>query len=149
MNSRWIDSALRAVAVTAVAGSAMALLACTSMGSGTGTVSQDNTPVEFAWSSKDGGTSGTMSATVGSGATFGGPFVQAIDAVRTDSDEPPYAAYSTRFSGQVFATLKGPDAQQLRCRFHLNIPAAGMHGGGQGECRFSGGRTVDALFPRS
>jgi hypothetical protein len=59
--------------------------------------------------------------------------VQVIDTVRTDSTEPPYAAYSTRYSGMVVADLKGPDSQQLRCRFHLNVPAAGMHGGGQGN----------------
>jgi hypothetical protein len=75
--------------------------------------------------------------------------VQVIDTVRTDSTEPPYAAYSTRYSGMVVADLKGPDSQQLRCRFHLNVPAAGMHGGGQGECQFTGGHTVDAVFPRS
>jgi hypothetical protein len=67
MNSWWIDSVRRAVALTAVAGAAMSLLACTSMGNGSGTVAPDNMPVEFAWSSKDGGSSGTMSATVGSG----------------------------------------------------------------------------------
>jgi hypothetical protein len=149
MNSWWIDSVRRAIALTAVAGAAMSLLACTSMGNGSGTVSPDHMPVEFAWSSKDGGGSGTMSATVGSGATFGGPFVQVIDTVRTDSTEPPYAAYSTRYSGMVVADLKGPDSQQLRCRFHLNVPTAGMHGGGQGECQFTGGHTIDAVFPRS
>jgi hypothetical protein len=145
MNSRRIGTALRGVAA---AGAAMALLACTSMGNGSGTVVPDNTPVEFAWSSKDGGTSGTMSATLG-GTTFGGPFVQEIDTVRTDSNEPPYAAYSTRFSGKVHALLKGADSQQMSCRFHLNIPSAGMRGGGHGECRFTGGRTVEALFLRS
>jgi hypothetical protein len=37
----------------------------------------------------------------------------------------------------------------MRCRFHLNEPVSGMRGGGQGECQFNGGHTVDAVFPRS
>jgi hypothetical protein len=37
----------------------------------------------------------------------------------------------------------------MRCRFFLNDPAGGMGGGGQGECQFNGGRTVDAVFARS
>jgi hypothetical protein len=167
MDSHWIDSIRRTGAPTAVLAAAMGLLACTSMGSGTGTLRPDDTQVTFSWTSKDGGNSGTMSATMRSGAAFSGPFLQMTSAVRTDTLQPlwsgwrrgwsdwefwspyPETAFSTRYSGKVVANLSGPDAQQLRCRFHLNDPVAGMGGGGQGECQFTGGRTVDAVFERS
>ena len=167
MNSRWIDTTRLAVGMAAVMGTALTMLACTTMGSGTGSVSPGNAPVTFAWTSKDGGNTGTMSATLGNGAPFSGPFLQVTSTVRTDAYEPmwggwrrgwndwgyfgmaPDSAFSTRYSGKVVANLQGPDAQRLRCRFNLNNPVAGMGGGGQGECQFSGGRTVDAVFPRS
>lgn len=61
----------------------------------------------------------------------------------------PDTAFSTACSGKVVANLTGPFGQSMRCRFHLNDPVAGLKGGGQGECQFDGGRTVDAVFPRS
>ena len=167
MNSPWIDSPRRVVGLTAVAGAALALLACTSMGTGTGSLSPRNTPVAFAWTSKDGGITGTMSATQDNGPSFSGPFLQVTSSARTEIFEPmwsgwtrgwndwgfagvyPDTAFATRYSGKVIANLKGPNAQQLRCRFFLNDPAAGMGGGGQGECQFNGGRTVEAVFARS
>jgi hypothetical protein len=168
MNSRWINSISRAAAFAAVAGAALTLLACTTMGTGTGSLSPGNTPVAFNWSSKDGGITGTMSATMGGGAAFSGPFLQVTSNVRSDAFEPMWAGWQrgwsdwgyfgaaypesqflTRYSGKVIANLKGPDTQQLRCRFQLNDPAGGMGGGGQGECQFGGGRTVDATFARS
>jgi hypothetical protein len=168
MTSSWTDGSRRAFGIAAVAGVALTALACTSMGTGTGSVTPGNTPVSFDWTSKDGGTTGTMSATIGNGASFSGPFLQMTSSVRTDALEPmwgggwrrgwgdwggwgsfPDTEFSTRYSGKVVANLKGPDSQQLRCRFNLNDPAAGMGGGGQGECQFTGGRTVDAVFPRA
>jgi hypothetical protein len=167
MTSTWIDRSRRAMAIVALAGIALTGLACTSTGTGTGSVSPGETPVTFSWTSKDGGTTGTMSATVGNGAAFSGPFLQITSNVRTEALEPmwggwrrgwndwgywgpfPDTAFSTRYSGKVVANLKGPDSQQMRCRFHLNQPVAGMGGGGQGECQFTGGRTVDAVFPHA
>ncbi|HEV7574867.1 MAG TPA: hypothetical protein VGO85_02390 [Caldimonas sp.] len=168
MTSPWIDRNRRAFGVAAVAGLALAAAACTSMGTGTGSVTPGNAPVTFDWTSKDGGNTGTMSATIDNGASFSGPFLQITSNVQTDALEPmwgggwrrgwndwgywgsfPDTEFSTRYSGKVVANLKGPGSQQLRCRFHLNSPAAGMGGGGQGECQFTGGRTVDAVFQRA
>jgi len=168
MNSRPIDSTRRAAGLAAATAAAVAMIACTTMGSGTGSVSPGNTPVAFAWTSKDGGTTGTMSATLADGTAYSGPFLQMTSAVRTESLEPlwtgwrrgwrdwgywggtyPDVEFATRYSGKVVANLKGPDSQQLRCRFNLNNPVAGMGGGGQGECQAAGGRTVDAVFARS
>ena len=168
MNSRWIDSTRRTAGMVAVAGAVLALQACTTMGTGTGSLSPDNTPLTLAWTSKDGGRTGTLSATQDTGASFSGPFVQVDSTVtggalvpiwngwapgwsdwNTPSTYYPTGAFPTRYSGRVVANLKGPDAQQMRCRFHLNEPARGMSGGGQGECQSSGGRTVNAVFARS
>ena len=167
MNSHWIDSTRRVATIATAAGVALTLLACTTIGSGSGSLSPGNTPVAFAWTSKDGGNTGSMSATLGNGAPFNGPFLQVTSTVRTDAFEPmwrgwrrgwgdwgywgsyPYSEFATRYSGKVVANLNGPDSQQLRCRFHLNDAPAGMAGGGQGECQVTGGRTVDAVFPRS
>jgi hypothetical protein len=56
---------------------------------------------------------------------------------------------ATSYSGRVVANLQSADNQRLRCRFDLNRPIDGMGGGGQGQCQFGGGRTVDAVFQRS
>ena len=58
--------------------------ACTSMGSGSGTLAQDRNGVAFAWDSKDGGITGKMSATLIDGASFSGPFVQITSTPRDD-----------------------------------------------------------------
>jgi len=153
---------------------ALTLLACTSMGTGSGTIEPGDRPMTFSWRSTDGGISGTMSAAIGviptgdaNADAFSGPFLQVTSSVRTDSFEPmwhgwqrgwndwgywgtyPESSFSTHYSGKVIANLTGPTGQLLRCRFHLNSPVAGMGGGGQGECQFNGGRTVTAVFPRS
>lgn len=166
MNLHWNRSVLRTLVLASALGGVAVITACTTTGSGTGSVEPGEAPVSFAWTSKDGGTSGTLSATVG-GSAFSGPFLQMTSTTRTDSYEPlwigwhrgwndwdywgtyPDSAFSTRYSGKVVANLVGPQANRLRCRFHLNNPTAGMSGGGQGECQLSGGRTVDAVFPRS
>jgi hypothetical protein len=56
---------------------------------------------------------------------------------------------ATSYSGRVVANLQSAVNQRLRCRFDLNRPIDGMGGGGQGECQFGGGHTVDAVFQRS
>ena len=160
-----------ALKATLLSGCALTLLACTSMGTGTGTLEPGNAPVSFSWTSKDSGISGTMSAVIGTGTpaesnarVFSGPFLQVTSSSRTESFEPmwhgwrrgwndwgywgmyPETAFTTHYSGKVIANLTGPDNRSLRCRFHLNSPSAGMNGGGQGECQFSSGRTIDATF---
>lgn len=167
MDTRRITSTRRIVGVATFATLAVSMLACTSMGVGSGSLSPGNTPVRFNWISKDGGNTGTMSAGINNGVTFSGPFLQVTSTVRADALDPlwhgwrrgwadwgysgpfPASAFSTVYSGKVIANLQGPDDQRLRCRFHLNDPVAGMGSGGQGECQFNGGRTVQAVFPRS
>jgi len=158
----------RSVALSALLCAAIALSACTTVGTGSGSVSPGGAPVTFAWKSTDGGTSGTMSATLADGQAFSGPYLQITHEVRREDFDPlragwdhgwnkwgggwgpfPEAGFSTEYSGRVMANLQGSDAQRMRCRFHLNNAVEGMGGGGQGECQFSGGRTVAAVFQRS
>jgi hypothetical protein len=137
--------------------------ACTTTGSGSGSVSPGGAPVSFAWKSTDGGTTGTMSATLPDGQAFSGPFLQITREVRSEDFDAmwtgwgsswddwgpfPAAEFGTLYSGRVMANLQGPGAQRMRCRFYLNEPVAGMAGGGQGECQLAGGRSVDAVFAR-
>lgn len=167
MTTDSIVSLRRAASLLALPALAASMLACTSMGAGSGSMSPGNTPVSFNWTSQDSGTTGTMSATLSDGTAFSGPFLQMTGVARTEALEPlwhgwhrgwsdwgdggpfPETAFSTVYSGKVIANLQGPDSQRLRCRFHLNDPVAGMRGGGQGECQFSEGRTVDAVFPKA
>jgi hypothetical protein len=138
---------------------ALALAACTTMGTGTGSVSPGGEPVQFAWKSKDGGTTGTMSATLPGEQTFSGPYLQITSEARSDGFEPMWSGwrhgwndrprFATLYSGRVMANLQAADGQRMRCHFSLNNPLEGMAGGGQGECQLASGRIVDALFPRS
>ena len=142
----------------------LALGACTTMGTGTGSLGADNKPVNFAWQSTDGGTSGTMTATLADGKTFSGPYVQATSEARSDAFAPmwagwnygwpdwtwgdmPMTSFSTVYSGRVMANLQATDGKRMRCHFQLNNPAAGMEAGGQGHCQLQGGGNIDAVFP--
>ena len=51
-----------AAPVAALICAAITLSACTTMGTGTGSVSPGGEPVKFSWKSTDGGITGTMSA---------------------------------------------------------------------------------------
>jgi hypothetical protein len=142
------------------------LAACTTIGTGTGSFESDNQPVSFAWTSKDGGTSGTMSATLADGKVFSGPYLQVTSTARSDNFAPlwsgwdygwpdlrwggagmPFTSFQTVYSGRVMANLQATDGKRMRCHFQLNNPSAGMEGGGQGQCQVQGGATVDAVFP--
>jgi hypothetical protein len=146
-----------------------ALAACTEMGSGSGSLESDNQPVSFAWKSKDGGTNGTMTATLASGQVFSGPYLQVTSDARTEDLAPlwggwnygrpdwtwgrptssfeSWPSFTTIYSGRVVANLQANDGKHLRCHFLLNDPTAGMRGGGQGQCQLKGAGTVDAVFP--
>jgi hypothetical protein len=157
--------AARRVAIPALLCAGIALSACTSLGTGTGSVSPGGAPVSFAWKSTDGGTTGTMSATLAGRQTFSGPYLQITRDVRNDDFGPmwggwPYGwndwggwgafdgpAFATEYTGRVMANLQSTTGQRMRCRFHLNRPVDGMTGGGQGECQLDNGRSVNAVFP--
>ncbi|MDB5858056.1 MAG: hypothetical protein JWQ76_1745 [Ramlibacter sp.] len=169
MNLTWILATRRAAGLAAAAAAAATLMACTTMGTGMGSESPGNQPVAFSWTSKDGGITGTMSATVDANAQFSGPFLQVTHETHVDAMGPMWDglapgwsdwggwsvwglsddAFVTSYSGKVLADLKGANGQQMRCRFQLNDPMSGMGGGGQGDCQVAGGRKVSAVFARA
>jgi hypothetical protein len=155
-----------AVVIPALLCAGIALSACTSLGTGTGSVSPGGAPVTFEWKSNNGGTTGTMSATLAGRQSFSGPYLQITKEVRNDDFAPmwsgwaygwndwdgwgPYGgpAFVTEYSDHVIANLQTTDGQRMRCRFNLNAPVDGMTGGGQGQCQLGNGRSVSAVFPR-
>lgn len=150
----------------------LALVACTTTGTGGGQlagVGAPSEPVAFSWTSKDGGMSGTMTAALPD-VNYQGQFFQITQQTRTEllaplwthwnhgwydwpywgiSASPPYPAtqFITHYSGKVVATLAAQGDQHMRCRFHLAQPSSGMSGGGEGQCQLSDGRVVRAVFP--
>ena len=140
----------------------VALGACTTMGTGTGSTLQGDNPVSFAWKSRDGGVTGTMTATLPAGE-YSGPYLEVTHTSQNLDFGPMWAGWSpywadwqfgfapqqtTTYTGKVVANLQGPNSQRMRCNFNLNSPLAGMGGGGQGKCQVAGGTTVDATFPK-
>ena len=156
---------IRSKGIAAALCMALALGACTTMGTGTGSTVQGNSPVSFAWKSKDGGVTGTMTATLSTGSVYTGPYLELTQTSQTPDFSPMWVGWSpywndwqfglspmantTTYTGKVVANLQGPDSQHMRCSFNLNNPMAGMGGGGQGKCQVAGGPTVDATFPKA
>ena len=157
-------------ALTTLLCAGIALSACTTMGTGTGSVSPGNEAVQFSWNSTDGGVSGNMSAALKDGQTFSGSYLEVTSTTSSQAFDPmwsgwergwggwggfggftpfPDTAFTTNYSGRVMANLQAADGQQMRCHFYLNRPDAGMGGGGQGQCQLKSGRSVDAVFPPS
>lgn len=148
------------------------LLACTTTGTGVGHLSDSRPPDEvipFTWSSTDGGITGKMEATV-RGTTFEGRFFQIRQETRAETlvplwnhwnlgwedwsfrDAPmpapaPVPQFITYYSGKVVATLESPKQERMRCRFQLLKPSVGMSEGGEGECQYQDGKTINVMFP--
>jgi hypothetical protein len=157
-----------AAAICAAVTAALALGACTTLGTGSGSSSTGNSPVSFNWTSKDGGVTGTMTAALANGSTYTGPYLEITNTAVTDQFAPMWAGWrtgwtdwpygfegpwaydgtTTMYSGRVVANLVGPSSQRMRCNFNLADPPSGMDGGGQGKCQVAGGETIDATFSR-
>ncbi len=124
----------RRVPLLAAASMALALGACTTLGTGMGSTSPGDAPTaqstEFApmWA-------GWSPGWRDWGYGFNG------------YGEFPFEGTTTNYTGKVVANLQGPNSQRMRCNFALNNPPSGMGGGGQGKCQLAGGETVDAVFP--
>ncbi|WP_217430651.1 hypothetical protein [Duganella vulcania] len=145
-----------------------AVVACTTTGFGTGVATKAGATAEtvpFTWTSKDGGISGSMTASY-DGKLYQGRFFQITQSTTADSLDPlwmnwrhgwhdwgywgaagpyPTTVFITRYSGKVVASLDA-GADHMRCRFHLVDPSRGMGGGGEGECQNSAGQTIRANF---
>src|SRR5438445_13862649 len=80
-------------AMTAILCAGIALSACTTMGSGSGSVSPGGEAVKFSWKSTDGGISGTMSAALKDGQTFSGPYLQVTSTTRSQDFDPLWTGW--------------------------------------------------------
>jgi hypothetical protein len=162
MNKTLIGALACAAAVT--------LAACETTGTGTGSgnVRGTSKPVAFTWESSD-STSGTITATFGSGRVFRGNYYQITHDTRVERLDPlwegwgrPYRRNTWRYwdresevqfvktySGRVLANLHDESDAHMRCRFTLISPSRGMAGGGEGRCELSDSkREINAEFPR-
>lgn len=138
---------------------------CSTQGTGTGTLRNGNAPaIAFAWQSSNDGVSGTMTATFADGRIFTGRYFQITRDVRIEHLGPLWDGWNPRwhgwrhwnpdpgpdfvkyYSGRVLANLAATGGERMRCRFQLIRPAAGMAGGGQGQCQLGSGRIIDATF---
>jgi len=170
MTNKKIMTAILLTGITALSAG------CTTTGTGEGDMtnaysnSQSSSPVKFTWKSSDKSQQGTMTATV-ENDVYQGPFFQITSQTKEETLWPlwngweegwdgwPYSyndgayiadydttQYITLYSGKVVANLKDTNGQRMRCRFDLTFPAAGLSGGGEGECQLPGGRSIDAVF---
>jgi hypothetical protein len=141
----------------------LALTACTTMGSGSGSSLTGDVRAALAW--KGTNTTGNMTATLSTGKSYAGMYLQVKMETRVDDLGPlavgwgrrwrgwpawdlnPGPEFITEYSGRVVANLAATDGSHMRCRFRLAEPSAGMAGGGQGECQLPGGEMIDTTFP--
>jgi len=96
--------------------------------------------------------SGEMVALLRDGRRFTGPYVWVAPGVGADRLAPLLedwggARHWAHYEGDVLASLRTDDGSRLRCRFHLDEPQSGMHGGGAGRCQATDGRSWPARFP--
>jgi hypothetical protein len=128
-------------------------------------------PLTMHYRSERFGENGMMTATLPSGETFNGRYLQITsetsgdtllpfwggfgvdwDDEGADSEDEAWIAgadmptFQQNYSGKVIATLLGDRGSRMRCRFRLANPAQGMSSGGVGECQVTGGGKIDATF---
>ena len=103
---------------------------CAITSGGLGVAPSPRGPVALSWQGS-GERAGRMTAKFADGLAFEGDY-----SVTEDSD-------------RAVADLANVYGEHMICRFRLLQPAAGMSGGGRGECRLVGGASVDAHFPGS
>lgn len=139
---------------------------CATTGSGFGTTATGTDPVTFSWKSSD-EVFGSMTATLATGKTYTGEFVQITDDTTVDQLGPLWTGWGphsrmgawydwnagpqfvTHYSGRVVANLSDSGGSHMRCHFQLVHPAEGMAGGGRGDCQLPDGKRIDAQFPRA
>jgi hypothetical protein len=58
------------------------------------------------------------------------------------ADKSNWNTFAAQYTGRVIATLTADAASSIRCRFVVNSPSVGLARGGNGECKLSGGATI-------
>jgi len=144
----------------------LGLTACTTMGTGEGSTREGRVHAVLSWLAT-GARSGMMTAMLSTGETYNGTSFQITSDTRVDGLGPlrvgwgrpwpgwPYwgiadsgPQFITHYSGRMLANLdEGPNGAHMRCSFRLIRPAAGIAGGGQGQCQLPSGEAIDATFP--
>lgn len=150
---------------------AVASLGCAS-GAVTGNVTETGraaSPLVMKWNSGLFGGSGKMSATMPDGEQFSGTYQVVKPGMSRSSLEPAWTgdepgqyqgriddtmwgagrdtmSFLRAYENKAIATLKGDRGTQMLCRFNLDAAAAGMGGGGSGECQTSKGAKITATF---
>jgi hypothetical protein len=157
-----------------IAAAALLLLGCATEGSGSGKVVRgpaDGQGVKFTWlgysAMQPGPQEGEISATLDGGRSYRGKFYQISGTTSADSLSPLWQGYEPwwvdwggegysytgpdyvkHYSGRVLAVLTDGKEDRMRCRFVLTDGAAGMAGGGRGQCRLRSGSVIAAHFPK-
>jgi len=143
----------------------LGLTACTTMGTGVGSTRVGDVRAVLSWEAS-GARTGMMTAMLSTGETYAGMYFQITSDTRVDGLGPlwvgwarpwtgwpywgladPGPQFITYYSGRVVANLEGPNGAHMRCSFRLIRPAAGMAGGGLGQCQLPSGEVIDATFP--
>ncbi|HEY7038475.1 MAG TPA: hypothetical protein VID28_06485 [Methylomirabilota bacterium] len=154
-----------------IALAAVAAAAC-ARGPVTGRVTMPGQPesgLRMSWESGLFGESGSMAATMPDGERFKGTYQvvrantprSALPAAWT-GDEPiehqgqidgtywaagvDHMAFVSTHRDRAIGTLKGDRGATMLCRFNLMDAAAGIGGGGTGECQTSRGARITAQF---
>jgi hypothetical protein len=116
--------------------------------------------VVFEWDSGHESISGNIETSLPDGERYQGRFSQ----ITADRVMPLYDGWyggwdywgygpygggmTTTYTGRVIAELTSPRGNTMRCQFRLEDPAAGMWGGGIGECRSSDGKRIESAIFR-
>jgi len=149
---------------------AAGLLGCAS-GSVTGNVTPAGgaaAPLAMTWTSGLFGESGEMSAVLSDGERFAGKYQVMTPGLTRDKVEAEWVgdgptasqedisdtlwgaakdpAFVQKYQNKAIATLHGDRGTTMLCRFNLMDGAAGMRGGGSGECQTSRGAKINAQF---
>lgn len=130
------------------------------------------TPIKMEYQTERFGDGGTMTATLPSGESFEGRYLQITSASSGDTLGTPwggwgpwdpywtdwgpygtawvggldYASFVQNYTGKLVSTLFGNRGDTMRCRFQLANPIDGITAGGVGECQTSNGDKIEAQF---
>src|SRR5882762_4384209 len=85
--------------MTAILCAAIGLGACTTMGTGSGSVSPGGEAAKFSWKSTDGGVSGTMSAALKDGQSFSGLYLHVTSTTRSQDSYPLWNGWEYVWGG--------------------------------------------------
>jgi len=125
----------------------------------------EKAPATLEWRSSD-SVSGSLTGQLADGRQFRGVFLQITPDARIAQLTPLWQGWTfgwgwphwrseaapkfvKHHGGEILANLATVSGERMRCRFELDNRAMGVSGGGEGECEFTGGQTIDARISPS